>query len=105
MLLFSVFSSLGKRFSMPNFEVNISLSSHEIINLLAGLHVLPPNGDWKETIIQKIHTQLEGNGLTLDEYKANSGIDYNKMKKHIELLQWREKREKDWQERKNAPIY
>jgi len=89
-------------------KISIDLDAYEIVNLLQALNVVPNNGDWKLSVILKIIDGVENLGWTKEklqqEYMANSGMSIKDMKRHVEILEWKQKHRKTPDKEENANI-
>jgi len=76
-------------------KILIQLDDYEVANLLHLLNFIPKNGEWRENIINKINYEVDkipnDNKQFSKNVQPNSGITLEYMKKHIELMAFKEK--------------
>lgn len=79
-------------------KISVDLTANEVVNLLQALNIVPTNGDWKLNVVLKIIDSIEALGWTKEklqaEYMANSGMSITDMKRHVEILEWKQKHRK-----------
>lgn len=73
--------------------IDIQLDSYEIANLLLALDYVPKTGEWYDKIVNKIADAMALKGVKIEEfyYKPNSGLNLKSIRRHLELMEYKEK--------------
>jgi D-mannonate dehydratase len=74
-------------------EITIIINEYEIANLVQALKMVPRNGEWYSSIINKVQTAIEASGLSHEQvdWNYNSGMDIKSVRRHLDILEHRGK--------------